>query len=103
MNGVRRVRRNPHLVNRNYMPTQSNARPEDVASPEAIVTAVYDVLSGRAGDERDWDRWRALYAPDARLIPIEIQTEGLPAPRVMSPEQRSEEHTSELQSRLHLV
>jgi len=87
MNGVRRVRRNPHLVNRNYMPTQSNARPEDVASPEAVVTAVYDVLSGRAGEERDWDRWRALYAPDARLIPIEIQTEGIPAPRVLSPEQ----------------
>src|SRR5688500_19737446 len=87
MHGVRRVRRNPHLVNRNYMPTQSNARPEDVASPEAVVTAVYDVLSGRAGDERDWDRWRALYAPDARLIPIEIQTEGFTAQRVLSREQ----------------
>ncbi|MGH7712411.1 MAG: hypothetical protein ACREOG_14065, partial [Gemmatimonadaceae bacterium] len=35
-----------------------SARPEDVASPEAIVKAVYDVISGPAGQKRDWDRMR---------------------------------------------
>lgn len=69
------------------MPTRSNARAEDVASPEAVVAAVYEVLSGRAGEERDWVRWRSLYAANARLIPIEKDAEGTTAPRVLSPEE----------------
>ena len=44
-------------------------RPDDVKSPEAIVTACYDVISGPAGD-RNWDRFRSLFVPDARLIPV---------------------------------
>jgi len=69
------------------MPKASNARPADVASPKDIVTAVYDVLSGRAGEARDWDRWRTLYAPNARLIPVERDGEGLLAPRVLAPDE----------------
>ncbi|HEX6367908.1 MAG TPA: hypothetical protein VF006_03175 [Longimicrobium sp.] len=43
------------------------ANPADVASPEAIVTALYDVISGPAAQARDWNRMRSLYRPDARL------------------------------------
>ena len=46
-----------------------SARPEDVASPEAIVLALYDVISGDAGVRRDWDRFRALLHPAARMLP----------------------------------
>ncbi len=45
------------------------AKPEDVKSPEAILNAVYDVISGAKGQQRDWDRMRSLFIPDARLIP----------------------------------
>ena len=45
------------------------AKPADVASPDAILAAVYDVISGPAGP-RDWDRFNSLFAPGARLIPI---------------------------------
>jgi hypothetical protein len=45
------------------------AKPEDVKSPEAIVAAVYSVISGGKGQARDWDRMRSLFVPDARLIP----------------------------------
>ena len=45
------------------------AQPEDVKSPEAIVNAVYSVISGGKGQARDWDRMRSLFVPDARLIP----------------------------------
>jgi hypothetical protein len=44
-------------------------RPADVASVDAIVAALYDVISGPAGQARDWDRFRSLFAPDARLLP----------------------------------
>jgi hypothetical protein len=45
------------------------AKPEDVSSPEAILAAVYSVISGPKGQARDWNRMRSLFIPDARLIP----------------------------------
>jgi hypothetical protein len=42
---------------------------KDVASVDAIMAAVYDVISGDAGKARDWDRFRSLFYKDARLIP----------------------------------
>jgi hypothetical protein len=38
-----------------------------VASRDAIVAALYDSISGPAGD-RDWDRFRFLFIPEAQLI-----------------------------------
>ena len=51
-------------------PPVSTAASADVASPEAIVAALYDVISGDAGVARDWDRFRSLFHPTARLMPI---------------------------------
>ena len=45
------------------------ANPADVGSMDAIIAAVYDVISGPAGKKRDWDRMRSLFVPGARLIP----------------------------------
>jgi hypothetical protein len=47
----------------------SKANPADVASIDAIITAVYDCISGPAGEKRNWERERSLYYPGARLIP----------------------------------
>ena len=47
-----------------------SANPEDIASVEAIVAALYDVISGDQGQQRDWDRFRSLFAPDAYLAVI---------------------------------
>jgi [ribosomal protein S18]-alanine N-acetyltransferase len=46
------------------------ARPADVATPTAVVAALYDVISGPAESERarDWDRFRALHLPTARYL-----------------------------------
>jgi hypothetical protein len=46
-----------------------SANPDDVSSIDAILNAAYDVISGRAGKKRDWDRERSLFVPGARLIP----------------------------------
>jgi hypothetical protein len=45
------------------------ANPADVASLDAIITEVYAVISGPAGQQRDWGRFRSLFVPGARLIP----------------------------------
>jgi|GEM_PF-182181 len=47
-------------------------KPSDVGSPEAILTAVYEVISGPKGQPRDWDRMRSLFLPDGRLIPSKV-------------------------------
>jgi hypothetical protein len=44
----------------------------DVASLEAIVGTVYQLISGRANEPRDWGRLRTLYSPGARLMPVRI-------------------------------
>jgi hypothetical protein len=44
------------------------ANPEDVSSPEAIVKAFHETLSGEKGEKRDWDRFRSLFLPDARIV-----------------------------------
>ena len=46
-------------------PTIKEANPADVASIDAIMKAVYDVISGDAGQKRDWDRFRSLFYKDA--------------------------------------
>ena len=46
------------------------ADPADVESIDAIMKAVYEVISGDAGVARDWDRFRSLFAPGATLSPV---------------------------------
>ena len=41
-------------------------KPEDVKSIDSILAAVYNVISGPAGD-RDWNRFRSLFLPGATL------------------------------------
>lgn len=64
------------------------ADPGDVASIDAIIAAAYDVISGPAGQARDWDRERSLFIPGARLIPTaktagEMNQDGTIAPQVL--------------------
>ena len=61
-----------------------SADPADVASVESIIGAVYDVISGPAGGERDWDRMRTLFLPGAKLIPSWLDDEGVIGHRYMT-------------------
>ena len=63
--------------------TPAPARAEDVASEEAIIMALYDVISGPAGP-RNWDRMRSLFLSDARLIPAGRAQDGSYRMRVLT-------------------
>jgi hypothetical protein len=54
---------------------QAVVRPADVKSRDAIVAALYDSISGPAG-ERDWDRFRSLFLPEAQLIAAYKKKDG---------------------------
>jgi hypothetical protein len=43
------------------------ADPKDVESVDSIMNAIYDVISGPAGQKRDWDRMRSLFAANAKM------------------------------------
>lgn len=63
------------------------ADPDDVATRDAIVAALYDVISGPAGEARDWTRFRSLFLPQgARLVPTGIGPDGEPGYNVLTPE-----------------
>lgn len=68
-------------------PTAPAPRPEDVATPEAIVAALYDVISGPKGQARDWNRFRSLFATGARMIPSGKRPDGTQGYRVLTPEE----------------
>ena len=62
------------------------ADPADVSSIDAIVHALYDVISGPAGG-RDWDRLRSLFVDGARLIPTGERPNGQTGLNVMTVEE----------------
>ena len=46
------------------------ALPSDVSTLDGILRAAYEVLSGPAGQPRDWERYRTLFIQGARLMPV---------------------------------
>ena len=75
------------MTNYNKKETSAADRvnPEDVDSLDAIIRAAYDVISGKAGEERDWSRLRSLFMPGARLIPTSREA-GVKIPDGHTPE-----------------
>jgi hypothetical protein len=67
-------------------PTTSVNYTKDVSSEAAIISALYEVISGEPGAPRDWERFKYLFAKDAFLIPTNKSTEGVFGYRKMTPE-----------------
>src|SRR6476469_3623391 len=70
-------------------PSTPAARPGDVDTIEHAIAACYDVISGPAG-KRDWDRFRSLFYPGARLIANGVRPTGEVVSRVMTVEDYAE-------------
>lgn len=45
--------------------------------PEATVGALYEVISGPAGQKRDWDKFRSLFVEDAKMRVV-VKRQGGP-------------------------
>jgi hypothetical protein len=65
-------------------PSTPTANPSDVKSIDSILTELYAVISGAPGD-RDWNRFRSLFAANARLTAVTKEASDHPA-RPMSPD-----------------
>ena len=65
----------------------SNQYKADVISIDSIIDALYDVISGEKGEERNWDRERYLFHPEARLIVVRKEDNGNLDTKVMMPDE----------------
>lgn len=50
-------------------PARPAANPADVESPSAVLEALVASVSSEAGERPEWDRYRSLFLPEARIIP----------------------------------
>lgn len=66
---------------------QSKDYSSDVATVNAAIAALYDVISGDPGTARDWDRFRNLFKPETRLIPTRKNPQGELIIQALSPEE----------------
>ena len=48
----------------------------DAVSIDSVIEALYESISGRAGEPRQWERDRALYHPKALLVPARQASGG---------------------------
>jgi hypothetical protein len=62
-------------------------RTEDVASIDGIMKAFYEVISGPAGQARQWSRDRTLYIADIRFVSMSEDKAGRPKANVVSHQQ----------------
>jgi hypothetical protein len=60
---------------------------KDVQSVDAIINALYDVISGEGGAPRNWERFRYLFAKDARLVPTYKNADSLFSYRILTVEE----------------
>lgn len=59
---------------------------EKVISLDSTLTALYGVISGEKDEERDWQLFKFLFHPDAKLIPSGKNQDGNFSVRYMSPQ-----------------
>ena len=58
---------------------------KDVATVDATIAALYEVISGDPGQARDWDRFTNLFKPESRLMPTRKTKEGELVVAAMAP------------------
>lgn len=62
------------------------ANPKDVESVDAVIGALYNVISGPAGEKRNWDRMRTLFIAEAKMMATGKRPDGTMGKRVMAVE-----------------
>jgi hypothetical protein len=60
-----------------------NANPKDVSSTKTIIDALYESISGPAGQKRDWDRMRTLCVEESYSIRTGKLEDGTVACKIM--------------------
>ncbi|TWI81080.1 hypothetical protein IQ13_2093 [Lacibacter cauensis] len=60
---------------------------KDVETVDAIIAALYNVISGPAGEVRNWNRMRSLFLPEGKLVATAVRPTGEVVKRVLTVEE----------------
>ena len=80
------------MLNLNNLFSQETDKAEEkdyspsVTSIDAIISNLYAVISGEKAQERDWEHFKFLFHPSAKLIPSGKTPDGTIAARYLSPQ-----------------
>lgn len=64
---------------------KNNPYIDNVTSLDSTIKTLYQVISGDKGEERDWELFKYLFHPDAKLIPTGKNQEGKYIAQFMTP------------------
>jgi len=59
---------------------------DKISSLDTTLETLYQVISGEKGEERNWDLFKYLFHPDAKLIPTGKNAEGNYSARFLTPQ-----------------
>lgn len=65
---------------------KDNVHIDKVSTLDSTLETLYGVISGEKGEERDWDLFKYLFKPEAKLIPSGKNKEGIYKVRYMTPD-----------------
>ncbi|MBT8262716.1 MAG: hypothetical protein KJO05_07830 [Bacteroidia bacterium] len=68
-----------------YSQESSEDYSEKVNSIDSIIETLYGVISGEKGEERNWELFKFLFTPDAKLIPSGKNADNTYNVRYMTP------------------
>lgn len=60
---------------------------EKTKTLDSTLTTLYNVISGESGEARNWELFKYLFHPNAKLIPASKTAEGAFKARYMSPDE----------------
>ena len=64
-----------------------NDYPDKVQTLDSTLETLYGVISGEAGEKRNWELFKYLFTADAKLIPSRLGENGKMTYRTMTPDQ----------------
>jgi hypothetical protein len=73
------------LLSTNLVAQEENNYLDKVQTLDSTIETLYGVISGEKGEARNWELFRFLFDPEARLIPVGKDGEGIFHPRFLSP------------------
>ncbi len=59
---------------------------DDTQDIDTLISALYETICGPAGQERQWERMRALFFPGVHMIRTSLDQDGIPQAKVMDVE-----------------
>lgn len=73
------------LIISGYSQEKTESYLNKVATLDSTIKTLYQVISGDKGEERNWELFKYLFHPDAKLIPTGKNQEGQYGARYMTP------------------